>query len=337
MRLCMCIMRSKCWGGVFDEPIKPVEPPVEKPEPPVDPPVEEPEEPTTPPSTEDLLTIKIEDEIMAVVGTNTWNAIAYGNGKYVAVGESGYITTSTDGVNWTTPKQIISSSMYHDIHSIQYGNGVFVTCGEHKIAYSINGDDWTLISPFVSYGNQYFDKVAYKNGTFVANFSNKCFSSADGKTWNDGVSCGLFSINTLISTGNEFMAFYDRKIATSPDGITWTTSATSVPTSVHGIAVGNGLIIATFARNVYVSTDGISCELIKLQNVSGYMCVSSCITFNNGLFVITGQMQSNANSSQYATYAATSTDGKTWTEWVHVKDPNGQELQNRIFAMIVMP
>ena len=47
---------------------------------------------------------------MAVVGTNSWNAIAYGNGKYVAVGSSGYVTTSTDGINWTTPKQIAGSS-----------------------------------------------------------------------------------------------------------------------------------------------------------------------------------------------------------------------------------
>ena len=47
---------------------------------------------------------------MAVVGTNGWNAIAYGNGKYVAVGANGYVTTSTDGVNWTTPKQIAGSS-----------------------------------------------------------------------------------------------------------------------------------------------------------------------------------------------------------------------------------
>ena len=69
---------------------------------PVEPPVEKPEEPTTPPSTEDLRTIKIEENIMAVVGTNGWNAIAYGNGKYVAVGQKGYVTTSTDGINWTT-------------------------------------------------------------------------------------------------------------------------------------------------------------------------------------------------------------------------------------------
>ena len=59
----MCASCEKNDGGVFE----PVEPPIEKPE-----------EPTTPPSTEDLLTININDEVMAVVGTNDWRAIAYG-------------------------------------------------------------------------------------------------------------------------------------------------------------------------------------------------------------------------------------------------------------------
>ena len=70
----------KMTGGGFDEPVEP--------------PIEKPEEPTTPPLTEDLRTIKIEENIMAVVGTNGWNAIAYGNGKYVAVGANGYVTNS---------------------------------------------------------------------------------------------------------------------------------------------------------------------------------------------------------------------------------------------------
>ncbi len=309
-------------GGVFE----PVEQPVEKPE-----------TPTTPPSTEDLLTIKIEGKIMAVVGTNDWRSIAYGNGKYVAVGLGGYSTTSTDGVNWTTPKQIMSK----DIYSIQYGNGVFVTCGGIKIAYSVNGDDWTLITPpNITFGNIYFQDVAYKNGTFVVSFGNKCYSSNDGKTWNDGVSCGLFSMDRLISTSDKFIAFCDKKIATSPDGITWTTSDTSVSTLWHSIAAGNGFIIATSFETVYVSTDGVSYETIKLPKVFGYTCSFSCITFNNGLFIMTERMEGSswsANKGQYATYAAMSTDGKTWTEWVHVNGENDHELTNRIGAMIVMP
>ena len=118
----------KMTGGVFDEPVEP--------------PIEKPEEPTTPPLTEDLLTININDEIMAVVGTNSWNAIAYGNGKYVAVGSSGYVTTSTDGINWTTPKQIAGSS--YTWNGIIYANGKFVACGQYSyIAVSTDGTNWT--------------------------------------------------------------------------------------------------------------------------------------------------------------------------------------------------
>ena len=113
-----------------------------------------------------------------------------------------------------------------------------------------------------------------------------------------------------------------------------------MPTAMHDIAAGNGLIIATSGRYVYVFTDGVSSETITLPNVYGYTCSTSCITFNNGLFIITGQMVGSswsANLDQYAVYAAMSTAGKTWTEWVHVKGQNDQELQNRAFAMIVMP
>lgn len=78
-------------GGVLDEPIGPSKPPTE--------------DPVISPSIDDLLKIKINEEDM-IIGTNSWNAIAYGNGKYVAVGSSGYVTTSTNGTSWTTPVRI---------------------------------------------------------------------------------------------------------------------------------------------------------------------------------------------------------------------------------------
>lgn len=319
-------------GGVFDEPINPVEPPIEKPETPVEPPVEKPETPTTPPSTEDLITIKIEDDIMAVVGTNEWQAIAYGNGKYVAVGLDGYVTTSNDGVNWTTPKQIISDNIYH----IRYGNGVFVTCGGRKIAYSINGDDWTLISPNVSYGNIKFEEVAYKNGTFVVNFSDKCFTSVDGKTWNDGVSCGLFSINHLTCTDNEFVALYNNRMAVSSNGIEWTVLDTSMP-NYSAIAYGNGLLVTSMYGNIYRSTDGgRTCEIITLPKMTDYSYSSSCITFNDGIFIVVYRMRSYADAMKYVTYATISTDAIIWSDLVHVTDENNQELTS-MKGMIVMP
>ena len=52
---------------------------------------------------------------------NAWYAVAYGNGKFVAVGSGGNIATSIDGINWSI-KSIIS----YDLDCITYGNEKFV-------------------------------------------------------------------------------------------------------------------------------------------------------------------------------------------------------------------
>lgn len=43
---------------------------------------------------------------MAIVGNNSWKSITKGKGKYVVVGDYDSITTSTDGINWSTPIQL---------------------------------------------------------------------------------------------------------------------------------------------------------------------------------------------------------------------------------------
>ena len=124
---------------------EPIKPPVEQPEEPVKPEKpdepEKPEKPTTPPATDDIINVKIGDSNM-IVGSNNWNAITYGNGKYVAVGEKGYVTMSTNGVDWSTPKQVGSKVW----HAITYANGKFVAVGgsgysgqKAFVTYSTNG------------------------------------------------------------------------------------------------------------------------------------------------------------------------------------------------------
>ena len=39
------------------------------------------------------------------VGTNKWNKVIFDKTRYIAVGDGGYITTSTDGMSWTNPVQ----------------------------------------------------------------------------------------------------------------------------------------------------------------------------------------------------------------------------------------
>lgn len=40
------------------------------------------------------------------VSKKTWKGVIYNNGKFIAISVDGYVTTSTDGINWTTPEQI---------------------------------------------------------------------------------------------------------------------------------------------------------------------------------------------------------------------------------------
>ena len=65
---------------------------------------------------------------------NNIYGICYGNGKFVAVGASGKMTYSPDGVNWTT----VTNSRFGDLNisSVCYGNGKFVAVGRNgKIHY----------------------------------------------------------------------------------------------------------------------------------------------------------------------------------------------------------
>jgi len=69
-------------------------------------------------------------------GTNTINKIAYGNNKFVAVGQEGKMATSPDGVTWTAVEYNNIFGSFH-ITAIAYGNNRFVAVGGYgKIEYS---------------------------------------------------------------------------------------------------------------------------------------------------------------------------------------------------------
>ena len=70
-------------------------------------------------------------------GSSLIFAITYGNGKFVAVGDSGKGAYSTDGVTWTAISDMKFGTS--GIYTITYGNGKFVAVGiSGKGAYSLN-------------------------------------------------------------------------------------------------------------------------------------------------------------------------------------------------------
>jgi hypothetical protein len=124
-----------------------------------------------------------------------WHGVAYGNGRWVAVGQiwipgsivNGYITTSTDGTTWSTP---ISFMYIWD--KVVYGNNRWIVLGSdegiiRKELTSTNGVAWSELDiPGGIWG------IAYANNIWVAVGNNTVCTSTNGTTWTSQTVVGIY-------------------------------------------------------------------------------------------------------------------------------------------------
>jgi hypothetical protein len=91
-----------------------------------------------------------------------WNAIAYGNGRFVAVCDGINAATSTDGINWTS----ISMPSTLNWTGVAYGNGMWIAVGgpSSVAATSTDGINWTKTTLPVS---AIWSSIAYGNSQFL--------------------------------------------------------------------------------------------------------------------------------------------------------------------------
>lgn len=87
--------------------------------------------------------------------------VAFGNGKFVAVGSSGSYLTSTDGLMWEQHQMPITKTL----RDITYGHDMFMAVGDNgTVATSADGEHWTFHDSGV---DEYLFGVAYGRDTFV--------------------------------------------------------------------------------------------------------------------------------------------------------------------------
>ena len=227
----------------------------------------------------------------------TWNAtnpvgfvggkIAFGNGLFVTVGNSGgsgTVWTSEDGFVWTS-RTAASNDTWSNI---TYGNGLFVAVA---ISYSAGGGimtspdgiTWTLRE---GVGPGGFTDVTYGNGLFVAvktGSPGTMVTSYDGFTWSDqstGISSlAVYYANGIFTTGKHY----------STDGIIW--NAATSPNTPVSITYGNGYFMAvtdTEIKYLY-SVDGINWTADTPPNLSNF----KDIAFGENTFVSIGSGGTN--------------------------------------------
>lgn len=90
--------------------------------------------------------------------------IAYGNGRFVAVGNQGSIVSSDDGTKWVQHKS------RETLNFVVYGHGQFVACNNRTVVTSPDGVNWTLhecCGGALGYGNGLF-VVSNEDFTYVS-------------------------------------------------------------------------------------------------------------------------------------------------------------------------
>jgi hypothetical protein len=126
---------------------------------------------------------------LPTLGSGSWNAVTYGNGRFVAISTGSTLITaySTNGTSWTAGGNLPAG--FTTGTSIAYGNGRFVAIasGARQVTYSIdNGVTWK------TYGNglpssQSWTRIRYGHGLFIAIAQGAavCAVSPDGIKWTE--------------------------------------------------------------------------------------------------------------------------------------------------------
>lgn len=268
---------------------------------------------------------------MAVVGSANWYAIAYGNGKYVAISSDGYATTSTNGSTWTEPNLFSPNPLYNII----FADGKFVAVGYKTVMHSTDGVLWTTVKATV-FSSAYLSNIAYGNGVFVVCDGSNSYTSTDLATWSTKQYIGTISVRTLTYGNGRFIATGNTGFcASSEDGQTWTKLNTNLGSvSVDRCVYGNGKFVISTSGTIYTSADGANwTEIVMKSPAIGYLYVNDLI-YSKSRFVWIGYHLSNGVKTYLV---ATSFDGEVWTDFAPLKDENGEDLTTDPTAMIVMP
>lgn len=212
--------------------------------------------------------------------------------EFVAVGRSGQLRTSVDGMTWRNDGTANLSTVND---SVAYGAGRFVSVGPDGIFASEDGaqwrqvyqDDWALLN-----------EVVYTDQGFVVLASHlsggNMLTSPDGLTWK--VSLLPFSIGAMASGDGHTVAVGDDvMVTTGPGAWRWGNAPAD---TLSTLAYGAGRFVAGGREGLYTSMEGGT----WYRALSGPSFTAAAIAFGDGKFVAVG----------LAGETAVSTDGNHW-------------------------
>jgi hypothetical protein len=179
-----------------------------------------------------------------------FEAVTYGNGKFVLVTSDGEIVTTSDGVNYS-----IVQFPTTELFSVAYGNGKFVAVGGSvtsgsTIYTSSDGVNWTSTRS----GSAVWNSAIFTRGSFyIAGRRNSTLlTSTNGTSWTVvqaslqvldwqaiAETNGIFAISAINTVGNQYR---------SSDATSWTRSSAPGRTDMT-IAAASGVFVGVGKEN----------------------------------------------------------------------------------------
>lgn len=263
-------------------------------------------------------------------GTMNLNGIAYGAGRFVAVGNGGRILRSSTGAadGYATWNEV-SSGTPANLNGIVHNGTVFVAVGNSQISENFpfvprmtiltspDGLVWSDHSPLLPI-NEFLDlrDVAAGNGTLVAAGQGGILYTSldDGVTWNrvpDDLDNRGSAINSISFGANTFVAVGDfAQVSLSFDsGLTW------IPVSIPGtFADLKGVSYGTGGLFTAVGSDG---SILTSENLGANWSIQDSGIPGDGtgatLLTVTATSSGLLAAGQYGSLL-TSPDGISWTD-----------------------
>lgn len=259
----------------------------------------------------DIYVLPIEVVSRSAVTTSLTKAIAYGDGKFVAVPmDNDKGAYSTDGLVWNE----MTMPSFGRWTTCVYGNGTFVSTLERDnsdvAAYSTDGITWQATTlPATGYWNL----LMFADNKFVAvsSVTTDVAYSTDGITWQASTHPAIGSVYDTAYGNGVFVLLSPNSVAYSSDAATW--QSTSLPSGHqwYYVTYGGGKFVAidyneqAGSTSAVYSTNGSTWQSSTLPVVAEW----DKPVYGNGRFVVTGY----TNDSPAVNVCAYSTDGITWS------------------------
>lgn len=269
-------------------------------------------------------------------GTGTdFEAVAFGNGTFVAVGDKGLIMTSPDGVKWTKR----SAGVSRTFNDVTFSSGRFIAVcrapdgggvGAKIFVSDSNGASWKFRDTdaggdSISVGLHAVAGDGSGNLVAVGGVGWVTRSHDNGQTWD--VLTTRFTTQSLYGVAwgkGVWVATGDGGVFRSTDANVWTPATETFPG--YKVGFGNNRFVATAAAGgggFKSSSDGnkwTQCVKAAGFTSDGWPIFSNGVAFGDGTFVVSG-----GNGDLW-----TSETGLVWKKW---SSPlTGTQLQGAAFG-----